>query len=217
MSKKVVPPSASNTDGKASKIPKATKIDYAKQKPAWRIGHFDYKSKWGLNQLGTFTFVFGEKLLSLVIDNEPLFKTLDDLNGKTYSSIDAFWGAFKSHYNGSEIPIEVVTTIEQNFFSNVFFEKIYPKLQSFEENTWDEIRLYTHRKGNGTASNNHYVLIKNLIKEAQDRLNTIGYSDRDEIYSLRLEGAIRVYGFREMNYLDIIWIDLNHEIYEVHR
>ena len=62
MSKKVVPPSASNTDGKASKIPKAINVDYTKQKPAWRIGHFDYKSKWGLNQLGTFTFVFGEKL-----------------------------------------------------------------------------------------------------------------------------------------------------------
>ena len=59
--------------------------------------------------------------------------------------------------------------------------------------------------------------VADMYEEAQDRLNTIGYSDRDEIYSLRLEGTIRVYGFREMNYLDIIWIDLNHEIYKMHR
>ena len=36
--------------------------------------------------------------------------------------------------------------------------------------------------------------------------------DIDEIYSLRLEGKLRVFGLRELNCLRILWIDREHEI-----
>lgn len=214
MAKKVIPQRAGNVLLGIEKTPKAVSFDYSQMHPCWRIGHFDYGGKWGLNNLGRFKFVYSEELLEIVTDfgDEDLNAALESLDGNL-CSIKEFWQNFEYIY-AKHIPITLVNCIEQNFVRNAFLEKIYPKLKIYEDNTWDEIRQYSHRKGRDSVSNNHYVSIQNLNKEAQDRLVELGYSDRSEIYSLRLEGKIRIYGFREMNFLDIIWVDLEHEIYK---
>ena len=141
-----------------------------------------------------------QKRLEIVTNfgDEDLNSALESLDGRL-CSIKEFWQDFENIYT-KHIPITLVNCIEQNFVCNAFIEKVYPKLKIYEENTWDEIRLYSHRRGQDSVSNNHYVSIQKLNKEAQDRLVELGYSDRSEIYSLRLEGKIRIYGFREMNF-----------------
>lgn len=64
-------------------------------------------------------------------------------------------------------------------------------------------------------SNNHPVQVCDLCEKARNRLVDLKLDDNDELYSLRLEGTIRIYGIRKENYLDIIWVDLNHEVYPV--
>lgn len=214
MVKKVIPQRAGSVLSEIKKTPKAVSFDYSQMHPCWRIGHFDYCSKWGLNNLGRFKFVYTEELLEIVTNfgDEDLNSALESLDGRL-CSIKEFWQDFENIYT-KHIPITLVNCIERNFVCNAFIEKVYPKLKIYEENTWDEIRMYSHRRGQDSVSNNHYVSIQKLNKEAQDRLVELGYSDRSEIYSLRLEGKIRIYGFREMNFLDIIWVDLEHEIYK---
>ena len=218
MANKSIPQSAGTSILNLSKRPTAFSYDYSQTYPCWRIGHFDFSGKWGINNLGKFRFVYTAEMLEIVAtkDDNNLSSTLDKLNNKQFASIKVFWNDFKREYS-QDIPISLVECIEKTFIYNAFVEKIYPKLQTFEENTWDEIRQYSHRKKDKSASNNHFVSIQDLSKEAQERLNELGYSDRSEIYSLRLEGTIRIYGFREMNYMDIIWVDLNHEVYKPHK
>ncbi len=64
------------------------------------------------------------------------------------------------------------------------------------------------------VSNNHSVPVANLSKEARKRLEELKY-DEDYLFSLRLEAMVRIYGFRVQNYLEILWVDFNHEVYPV--
>lgn len=215
MAKKTIPLSAGSANTDSKKTPTAITTDYMQTYPCWRIGNFDYKGKWGLNNLGKFKFTYSEVMLNIVVSigDERLNEALENLDSRHYPSLGAFWTDFRRIYSEENIPVNLIDCIEKEAMNNVFAEKIYPKLKSFENNTWDEIRQYTHRKKDKSVSNNHNVLISKLCKEAQDRLIDLGYSDYSEIYSLRLEGTIRIYGFRKMNYLDIIWVDLAHEVY----
>lgn len=215
---KQIPNSVKNTPENNNKRPIANSPNFSTYYPCWRLGHFDIESKWGLSSLlGEFTFNYTTDLMSsvLVMMDEELNTALEQVNNNTFTNIHDFWSKIENLYNNS-LPPKIIREIEEGLTRNVFFKKIYPKLKTYENNTWDEIRQYTHRgKGNANKSNNHFVSIDKLSKEAQERLNILGFSDRSEIYSLRLEGKIRIYGFRELNYMDIIWIDLNHEIYSM--
>lgn len=215
MAKKTIPQSAGNTHTDSKKTPTAITRDYSQTYPCWRIGNFDYKSNWGLKNLGKFKFTYSEAMFNIVVSigDEGLNTALEKLNSKHYSSLEAFWRDFGRNYSEKKIPVNLIDCIEKEAMNNAFAEKIYPKLKSFENNTWDEISKYSHRKKDKSVSNNHNVPISKLCKDAQDRLIALGYSDYSEIYSLRLEGTIRLYGFRKMNYLDIIWVDLDHEVY----
>ena len=84
------------------------------------------------------------------------------------------------------------------------------RLSQFETMTWDEIRQQTH--GGKGKSSSHNIDVDDLNPKAKERLKILKFDDRDKIYSLRLEGTVRIFGFKELNYLDIIWIDLNHEV-----
>ena len=75
---------------------------------------------------------------------------------------------------------------------------------------WGFIERAQH--GKSGKSKNHFVNVEDLSKEARDRLSELGIND-DQLYSLRLDGLSRIYGIRELNVLEIIWIDLSHEIY----
>ncbi len=61
-------------------------------------------------------------------------------------------------------------------------------------------------------SGSHNVSIEDLTKEAKKRLEEIGQSDLDELFSLRLSGKERVWGIRDRSALKILWWDPEHEV-----
>lgn len=215
MSRKPIPQSAITISSK-DKVPISADIDYAGSHPCWRISNFDKDGPWGINSLIQFSFRCTEDILQIVADSnmDELNDAFDEINDKEFSGIKDFWGKLQKKCS-KDIPIALIDKIEDVICRNVFFEKIYPKLKDLESNTWDEIRLQSHKSKGKMKSNNHPVQVGNLCEKARKRLIELKLDDNDELYSLRLEGTIRIYGIRKENYLDIIWVDLNHEVYPV--
>ena len=207
---KSIPASATARES-VGKIPVAQTIDYANSYPCWRISNFDKYGPWGLNSLLNFSFRYNERTYEAVFNSgmQAIDTALEQIKGKEISNREVFWNKVKSLCS-CDIPVEIVKKIEDEIICNVFVEKIYPKLIQFESMTWDEIRQQTH--GGKGKSSSHNIDIDDLNPEARERLKILKFDDRDKIYSLRLEGTVRIFGFKELNYLDIIWIDLNHEV-----
>lgn len=210
--KKKIPNSASGISD-IEKRPIAPIIDYTNSFPCWRFSNFDKDGPWGLDALLSFKYHYHNDAKDIVISLglQSLHKALKELDGKEITDRRDFWDKLKSKCN-CDIPIDVVEKIEEEMIYNAFVEKIYPKLLEFEKITWDEIRLQTHYGKGKMKSNNHEIDISDLSTEAQRRLKLLKFDDRDKIYSLRLEGTIRIFGFKELNYLDIIWVDMNHKV-----
>lgn len=211
-------PQSAETIKSRDKIPISADIDFASSHPCWRISNFDKYGPWGINSLLQFTFKYTEDILKIVADSDlnELSDIFDNYNEKVFNDRFEFWRKIQEKCS-KKIPISLVEKIEEVIMRNVFVEKIYPKLKNFESNTWDEIRQQTHKSKGKMKSNNHPVKVGNLCETARKRLEELKLDDNDELYSLRLEGTIRIYGIRKENYLDIIWVDLNHEIYPVNR
>lgn len=83
------------------------------------------------------------------------------------------------------------------------FNEIIPKLISFEQRRWKEII--------SDKKHNHWIECISLSKEAQDRLNELRLY-YDSLFSLRLSGKIRLFGYIENGVFYIIWYDPEHEI-----
>lgn len=199
------------------KIPKqGVDIESYKNLPiCWQIGSIDISSKWGLQAiLGNVKFTFSEILYTKVFEfqDDNLNNALEALKDRTFININEFINKLQEHYKEPIHP-EIFQGFLQELSKNYFFETLHPLLKDREDSTWQEIESATH--GNKGKSNSHHVPIKNLCSEAQKRLREIKLDDIDEIYSLRLEGKLRIYGIRKYNYLKILWIDPNHEIYPI--
>lgn len=81
-------------------------------------------------------------------------------------------------------------------------------ISSYETMTWDEILKASGGRGIGRGNNNHEISIESLSKQAKDRLTKLSqFEDIDTIFSLRLEGVIRIYGIRDDNIFKILWFD----------
>lgn len=87
--------------------------------------------------------------------------------------------------------------LEQEFWMTIF-----PKLREFETMTWGEILL----KG---KKQNHSIEVEALNKVARDRLTQLGI-EAEAVYSLRLNGTIRLYGFMTGPVYSILWFDNKH-------
>ncbi len=85
-------------------------------------------------------------------------------------------------------------------------EAIHLKLASFESMTWFNILINSKKF-------NHTVPTEKLAKEAQARLVELELDDRDELVSLRVSGAERIWGLREKNAFVLLWWDPKHEVY----
>lgn len=197
--------------GTIDKNPTAQTFDYASTYPCWRISNFDKDGPWGLSSLLNFTFRYNESTYQAVSSSgiQAIDDALEQIKGKQISNREEFWNKVKSMCS-CDIPIEIVERVEAEIISNVFTEKIYPKLLQFETMTWDEIRQQTH--GGKGKSSSHNIDTNDLNPDAKERLKFLKFDDSDKIYSLRLEGTVRIFGFKKLNYLDIIWVDLNHEV-----
>ena len=91
-----------------------------------------------------------------------------------------------------------------------WWNDVFPKLKNFETMTWEEIQRASG--GRSAGNNSHFVPILELDKRAQDRLCELMRDDLDQLFSLRLSGTQRVWGVRKGTVLQIIWIDLHHEV-----
>jgi len=82
---------------------------------------------------------------------------------------------------------------------------IREKLAEYETMTMNEIFVVG-------KPYNHGVPIYKLCGEAQRRLRELNLDDLDELHRLRLSGPERVWGIRDLNVLNLLWWDPNHQI-----
>lgn len=73
-------------------------------------------------------------------------------------------------------------------------KEILPKLRNFETMTWAEIENASGGRKRG--SNNHFINVNTIIKDAKERLSDLQMDDIDQLFSLRLAGKTRLYGKR---------------------
>jgi hypothetical protein len=109
----------------------------------------------------------------------------------------------------TETPVWRVSTIDtggqwgwNNMNSVTTWNGIHSKIASFESMPWTEI----YKNGS------HPVPVKNLCALARKRLEELQLDDVDRLFSLRLTGKQRIWGFKERNLLKILWWDPNHEV-----
>jgi hypothetical protein len=85
------------------------------------------------------------------------------------------------------------------------FHEILHKLFEFENKNWAEI----------TAGGSHPIPVDRLCPEAQKRLVDIEKDDFDELLSLRLTGANRVWCVKSGHIVRPLWWDAEHQVYPV--
>lgn len=83
-----------------------------------------------------------------------------------------------------------------------FWNEILPHLQGWETQTWSSILV-------GAKKQNHSIDITSLNKTAKQILEE-RYIEYDSIYSLRLTGTHRLYGFIVGPVFNILWFDKDH-------
>src|SRR5205085_189688 len=81
-------------------------------------------------------------------------------------------------------------------------------LRAFEGMTWNDIQGAAGGRSAGT--NHHSLAITELVSRAQKRLTELGHDDVDEVFSLRLNNTVRIYGIKEERTLRIVWRDAHH-------
>ena len=89
------------------------------------------------------------------------------------------------------------------------YEEILDKLIAFEGMTWAEIMKSSGGRRQGT--NNHFIKISGMVKEAQDRALEISLNE-DQLFSLRLDGKKRLYGIIQNGKFCVIWYTMEHDI-----
>jgi hypothetical protein len=85
-------------------------------------------------------------------------------------------------------------------------EGIINKLKNFERMTWGEIEK---------NKQSHSISLDCISKEARDRLKKMNRDDLDPLFSLRLSGKERIWGWRDQESFYIIWWDPEHTVYPV--
>ncbi len=83
-----------------------------------------------------------------------------------------------------------------------FWQTILPKLRQFETMTVSEIFVDAKKQ-------NHQLSLDSLNKEAYDRFAQLKI-EVEGIYSLRLGGKLRLYGFLVGSVYHIVWYDSDH-------
>lgn len=85
-------------------------------------------------------------------------------------------------------------------------------LNSLTQKTWREVRAETDGKG---RPRNHGHSLTDIAREAQDRLIELDYEAEETIFRFRIQGQLRLWGFRSGNLFRILWYDPEHKVYPV--
>ncbi len=128
---------------------------------------------------------------NLDISSKRIPKNIEDPN--SYYSKHPSW-----NFSKSDLQHEKWTLNHSDFL-----KEILPKLIDFERRTWNDIVL--------DKKHNHWIYTDKLIKEAQNRMIELKLY-YDQLFSLRLTGTLRLFGYIENGSYYIIWYDVNHEI-----
>ncbi len=91
----------------------------------------------------------------------------------------------------------------RNIDKEYFFSKIIRGIINFESMKWHEI----------LNRNNHEVKIDLIDKKAIKRLEELRLDDIETLVSLRVMGAVRIWGIRTHNCFRVLWWDPNHQVY----
>lgn len=84
------------------------------------------------------------------------------------------------------------------------------QLQQFETMTWGAIKSAAGGKGEGKGTNSHHINLSKFCKDAQERWAKLRLEQFDEVFSLRLQGKLRIYGIKEGRALKVVWHDPHH-------
>jgi hypothetical protein len=79
---------------------------------------------------------------------------------------------------------------------------VVAKLQGYESMSWNVMH----------SSGSHAREVGLLTKDAQQRLRDLKLDDVDQLYSLRCQGKVRLWGIKRGNILSVLWWDPEHEI-----
>jgi hypothetical protein len=88
-------------------------------------------------------------------------------------------------------------------------EQVLQRIRSFESMTWAEIERKTGRSG----SHCHAMEPDRLCSEAQERLTKLRLDEITELYSMRCDGAARIWGYRTGHVFHVLWWDRDHTVY----
>ncbi len=86
--------------------------------------------------------------------------------------------------------------------------RVLAQLQNIETMTWAEIKRAAGGRSAGT--NSHSLDLEDFCAEAKARWTQLRLDDWDVIFSLRLQGKLRIYGIRDGRALKVIWHDPFH-------
>ena len=91
--------------------------------------------------------------------------------------------------------------------SNEYLD-IIKSLHGFEKMSWFQIKQAAGGRSSGT--NSHPLAVGEFSSAALKRLQELKLDDVDELFSLRLNGSLRLYGIRDGRVLRFIWHDPHH-------
>jgi hypothetical protein len=80
---------------------------------------------------------------------------------------------------------------------------LHDRLSAFEGMTWQQIQQ---------SAKSHFINVSTISKTAQEDLSSRKLDDVDQVFSLRLTGAKRVFGLLREGVLDILWWDPDHQV-----
>lgn len=199
----------------ALKAPKAYENPaiYKEFPVAWQLSFIDDESRWGTKCLREhYSLGSLEEIVSELPENihNDLFDAVDELIGKRFDSISEIMLALitKSNNNISAAEQQIIFKYMNE---NPFWSEIYSKIRHFETTSWHVIEkeLFGNRK---RKTKHHSISVSKIIPEAQKRLEKLKRDDIDELFSIRLNGKLRIWGIRKYAYFQVLWFDFNHEI-----
>lgn len=90
-----------------------------------------------------------------------------------------------------------------NIDKDYLLSKILKSIINFESMKWREI----------LNRNNHEIEKYRITKQAQKRLTELNMDDIESLVSLRIMGAVRIWGIRVHNCFKVLWWDPEHQVY----
>lgn len=184
-------------------------------RPSWQVSLLDFEGNMGMAAHDAkIRFSFSSDLLELVRDDDELFNAFDQMGGRgKFESLHQLTRHIQNAVSSMrEIRVELLPELVKCARRYYFMDDIYPKLKSYETQTWHEIEKMVH--GSKGKSKNHPIPVSNLKPYAKKRLKELGLDDLEELFSLRLDQNCRIYGKRVGACLQILWIDDGHDAYE---